>query len=78
MITGFIAGLLGVEVSRLIIIPANILIHTITGVQNLSAYLSLQSGIILVALSIILTLVAGLIPSHSAAKSDPVIALRTE
>ena len=78
LITGFFAGLLGVEVSRLIIIPANILIHTITGVQNLSAYLSLQSGIILVALSIILTLVAGLIPSHSAAKSDPVIALRTE
>ena len=78
LITGFIAGLLGVEVSRLIIIPANLIIHSVTGVSNLSAYLSLSSGIILVLLSIVLTLVAGLIPSHSAAKSDPVIALRTE
>ena len=78
LITGFIAGLLGVEVSRLIMIPANIIIHSLTKIPNLSAYLSLKSGIILIILSIIITLIAGLIPSHGAAKQDPVIALRTE
>ncbi len=78
LITGFIAGLLGVEVSRLIMLPANLIIHSITGISNLSAYLSLSSGIILIALSVVITLIAGLIPSHSAAKQDPVIALRTE
>lgn len=78
LIIGFFSGIIGVEISRLLIIPINFLIHKLTGVTTISAFLPVSSGTVLVLLSIILTLIAGLVPAHRAAKSDPVTALRTE
>lgn len=77
-IVGFLAGLFGVGLSMLIIIPVNMIIHTITGSADINASLPLLSAGLLVVLSMGLTLIAGLIPARSAAKKDPVIALRTE
>ncbi len=78
MIIGALSGLLGVGVTYLLCIPLNIILHTLTGISNLSAYLPVPIAVALVAISILLTLVAGIIPSRSAAKKDPVVALRTE
>ncbi|MBO7450193.1 MAG: ABC transporter ATP-binding protein/permease [Clostridiales bacterium] len=77
-IIGFISGLLGVGISLLLLIPSNILIHVISGNYDVNASLPILAGIILVALSIILTSIGGLIPSRKAANMDPVSALRTE
>ena len=77
-ITGFLAGFLGVGVSLILLIPANIIIRNVTDVSNLTAYLTVTECVALVALSVILTLIGGLIPSSKAAKQDPVTALRTE
>ena len=78
MIVGFSAGLLGVVVTYLICIPINLILHSLTGINTLSAILPLPAAIILIAISVGLTLFSGLIPSRSAAKKDPVVALRTE
>jgi len=78
MIVGFASGLLGVVVTYLLCIPINIVMHNITKINNLSAYLPVPAAIILVVISVCLTLIAGIIPSRSAAKKDPVVALRTE
>lgn len=78
LIIGFTSGLLGILVTYLICIPVNILVHAITGINNLSAYLPPVAALILIAISMILTLIAGIIPSKSAAKKDPVVALRSE
>lgn len=78
MIIGFTSGLLGVLVTYLLCIPINLILHALTGINNLSAYLPVPAAIILTAISVMLTLVSGLIPSRSAAKKDPVVALRTE
>jgi putative ABC transport system permease protein len=78
MIVGFASGLLGVVITYLLCIPINYILHTLTGIQNLSAVLPLPAAIILVVISVLLTLIAGIIPSRSAAKKDPVVALRTE
>ena len=78
MIVGFASGLLGVTVTYLLCIPINIILHNITGIQNLSAVLPVSAAVILVVISVCLTLISGLIPSRSAAKKDPVVALRTE
>ena len=78
VIIGFAAGLLGVMVTVLLCIPINAIIHHLTGIPNLSAYLPWQVGAVLVAVSVVLTLGAGVIPSRSAARKDPVVALRTE
>ena len=75
---GFTSGLLGVLVTYLLCIPINAIIHQLTGIPNLSAILPLPAAIILVCISVVLTLISGLIPSGSAAKKDPVVALRTE
>ena len=75
---GFAAGLLGVVVSSLLCIPINIIIHDLTGISTLSASLPLGAAAVLVAISVFLTLIAGIIPSRSAARKDPVVALRTE
>ena len=77
-ITGFLAGLLGVVITLILLVPANVLIHKIGDTQNVNAYLQPQAAVVLIILSIILTLIGGLIPSKKAAKSDPVAALRSE
>ena len=77
-IIGLCAGLLGILITLLLLIPGNALIHHLAGTENINAVLRPQYGLVLVALSVILTLIGGLIPSKKAAKSDPVTALRTE
>ena len=78
VIIGFAAGLLGVVVTYLLCIPINAIINHLTGIANLDAILPLSAAAILVGISVLLTLIAGMIPSRSAAKKDPVVALRTE
>ena len=77
-IVGLGAGLLGIGVSLLLCIPINIIIHALSGVTNLSAFLEVEHMVILVLISMSLTVIAGLIPSRIAAKKDPVEALRSE
>lgn len=77
-IIGLCAGLLGVTISALFLIPVNLIIHAVSGISTISAILPVGGAIILVILSIVLTLIGGIIPSKKAAKKDPVIALRTE
>ncbi|MBO5787008.1 MAG: ABC transporter ATP-binding protein/permease [Clostridia bacterium] len=78
VIIGFSSGLLGVVITYLLCIPINAILHVTTGISNLNAILPVPVAILLVAISVILTLFAGIIPSRSAAKKDPVVALRTE
>ncbi len=78
IIIGFSAGALGVIVTYLLCIPINIILHSLTGINNLSAILPVPFALLLIAISVLLTMISGLIPSRSAAKKDPVIALRTE
>lgn len=78
VIIGFTSGLLGVIVTVLLCIPINKVIHTLTGIMNLDAYLPVEAAVILVLISIILNYLSGVIPSRSAAKKDPVVALRSE
>lgn len=78
IIIGFCSGMLGIIVTVLLCIPINAVIHSLTGINSLSAYLPVPAGIILVVISVLLTLVSGIIPSRSAAKKDPVVALRSE
>ncbi len=78
MIVGFASGLLGVVVTYLLCIPVNMIIHHLTKIEQLNAILPVPAAIILVIISVCLTLISGIIPSRSAAKKDPVVALRTE
>ena len=78
MIIGFVSGLIGVLVTYLLCIPINAVLHKLTGIATLGAKLPLPVAVILILISMTLTLVAGVIPSRSAAKKDPVEALRTE
>ena len=78
VIIGFSSGLLGVGITYALCIPINIILHNLTDIQNLNAILPPQAAVILVVISVVLTLFAGIIPSRSAAKKDPVVALRTE
>ncbi len=78
VIIGFTSGALGVLITYLLCIPINIILHHLTGIQNLSAFLPMNVAVVLIGISILLTLIAGIIPSRSAAKKDPVVALRTE
>lgn len=78
VIIGFVSGLLGVLITYLLCIPINIILHNLTGINNLSAYLPIPVAVVLVAISMLLTLISGIIPSRSAAKKDPVVALRSE
>ena len=77
-IIGLCAGLMGILITLLLLIPGNQIIHSIAGQENINAILPIGAAIILVLLSVVLTLIGGLIPSRKAAKEDPVIALRTD
>ena len=77
-IVGFVSGAMGIGITLLLICIANPILHAVTGIEILNAILPVGGAVILVALSIILTLISGLIPSRVAAKKDPVVALRTE
>ena len=78
MIIGFTSGMFGVLFTYLLCIPINLILHSLTGIGNLNAYLPIGAAVILVCISMLLTLISGIIPSRSAAKKDPVVALRTE
>ena len=75
-IVGLFSGLIGIGVTLLLLIPINMIIHSVNA--DITAVLPFAGGLILVILSVILTLIGGLIPSKAAAKKDPVLALRTE
>lgn len=78
IIVGLCAGLIGIGLALLLLIPGNALIHSLAGSSEINASLPAVYGAALISLSVILTLIGGLIPSRNAAKSDPVAALRTE
>ena len=78
VIIGFASGVIGVGMTYLLCIPINAIVQALTEIENLRAQLPWQFALILVGISVVLTLVAGIIPSRSAAKKDPVVALRTE
>lgn len=78
VIIGFTSGALGVLITCVLCIPINAILHHLTGIQTLSAFLPLPTALVLVLISTALTLFSGIIPSRSAAKKDPVVALRTE
>lgn len=75
---GFASGSIGVLVTDLLCIPINAVIRSLTGIASLKAVLPVETALILIVISILLTLMAGIIPSRSAAKKDPVVALRSE
>ena len=77
-IVGFTAGIMGIGVTLILVMIANPILHAVTGIGILNASLPVLGAVILVALSVGLTLMAGLVPSRLAAKKDPVVALRTE
>ena len=77
-IVGLFAGLLGIGVTLSLVPLINYIIHSLTGNTDINAVLPMRGAIILVILSVILTLIGGLIPSKQAAKKDPVLALRSE
>ena len=78
VIIGFTSGMFGVLITYLLCIPINLILHSLTGIGNLNAFLAPEVAVILVCISMLLTLISGIIPSRSAAKKDPVVALRTE
>ena len=78
VLIGFASGLLGVTITYLLCIPINAILNALTGIETLRATLPVSVAITLVAISVLLTLIAGIIPSRSAAKKEPVEALRTE
>ena len=77
VIQGFAAGLIGIGITLLMILPINAIIQALTDIPELRAILP-PSGYLLILVSVFLSYVAGLFPSRVAAKKDPVVALRTE
>ena len=78
LIEGFCSGVIGIGVTLLLLLPINLIVHRLTGIESLNAILPPAGGAALVAISMALTFLAGLIPSGIAARKDPVEALRTE
>ncbi len=78
LIIGFAAGAIGILVTLLLCLPINLILKAVTDMENIKAVLPVGAAFILVAISMCLTLIAGLIPSRIASKKDPVVALRTE
>ena len=77
LIVGFGAGVIGIAVTLVLVMVANVILKSVTGIPNLAA-LPPFAGVVLVVISMVLTLIAGIIPSQVAARKDPVVALRTE
>ena len=77
-IVGLLAGLIGIGITELLLIPANQIIHAVAESDAVSAALPPGAAAVLILLSIVLTLIGGIIPSRAAARSDPVAALRSE
>lgn len=77
IIVGFVAGLIGIGVTVLLNFPINAIIKHVAGLENV-AKLPVDGAIILIIISVVLTMIAGLIPSRVASKKDPVVALRSE
>ena len=78
LIIGLAAGAIGILMTVILCIPITAIVQFFTGLDNIRAILPWQGGVTLVIISMVLTLIAGIIPSRSAAKKDPVIALRSE
>lgn len=78
LIVGLCAGLIGIGCTLLLNIPINLIIHSVTSLDTLYSSLPVAGAVILVVISMLLTFIAGLIPSRVASKKDPVEALRTE
>jgi len=76
-IIGLVAGVLGILVTLLLNIPINMVLKSVLDVSNIAS-LPLKPALILIVISMVLTVIAGLIPSKMASKKDPVEALRTE
>ena len=77
-IIGLCAGVIGIGLTVILLIPTNAIIHSVADTTAVSAVLPVIPALVLIALSVVLTLIGGLIPSRKASKSDPVTALRTE
>jgi putative ABC transport system permease protein len=77
-IIGLCAGVIGIAVTLILIVPGNMMMHHFMGTNQVSAVLPIPGAIILIVLSVVLTLLGGLIPSRKASKQDPATALRTE
>ncbi len=77
-IIGLFSGLMGIGITMLLLVPGNRIIHHLMGSSDITAQLPVVGALILIVLSMLLTLLGGLIPSKQAAKKDPVIALRSE
>ena len=78
LIIGFTAGAIGILTTLLLCLPINLILRVVTDMESIRAVLPPVAGVILVAISMGLTLIAGLIPSRIASKKDPVVALRSE
>lgn len=77
LIVGFVAGMIGILTTMLLNIPINVIIEAVSGIKNV-AFLPTIGAVLLVVISMVLTFIAGLVPSRVAANKDPVVALRTE
>ena len=77
-IIGLLSGLLGIGITYALLVPINAVIHNLTDNYAINAFLPAHNAVVLVIISVILTLIGGLIPSRQAAQKDPVIALRSE
>ncbi len=78
LIIGLAAGAIGILTTLILCIPITAIVQYFTGLDNIRAILPWEGAVVLVVISMVLTLIAGIIPSRSAAKKDPVVALRTE
>ncbi len=78
ILIGLASGIIGVLVTVILCFPINAIIHDVTEINNLNAYLPVPAAFILIGISVILNLFSGFIPAKSAARKDPVVALRTE